>query len=463
MEVLSLLKYWRGGGGGSAVSTAASGTRPAVSVTTISSSALPPATETDDDSSDDEGPFFDLEFTVPDGESEGARFESEGVGNAEGGQRDEAKDDASDDEREFDLTLTSEGSCTGLRADPSLTCSPSDDLFFKGRFVPLESSSLAFKHSESGTKSQILPVSLLKTKFRVLMFGFRRPRSVHSAAAAGEPPSSSVPSAVSSPKNPSQRQGKLLTVKFRVEEVPIVSLFTRDNSSRSTTGSNGRSPKQQADDTGAASLSSAGEKRPPKELVQKYLGKIKPLYVRVSKRYAEKLRFSGQLSSEGVSKDLPSSVSTDLPSSMSKELEKRDGEAASSPPHELPGSPGSAKTVQKQNQSGALPAGLRVVCKHLGKSRSASAAVAAVPSPPPPVIRRRDDSLLQLQDGIQGAIAHCKMSLSACKGWFILSLPSRISCSCIFFQSVWLRRSSLFFLDLDDYTACCEKAREDLM
>ncbi|CAA6665943.1 unnamed protein product [Spirodela intermedia] len=455
MEVLSLLKYWRGGGGGSAVSAAVIGTRPAVSTTTISSSAFPPATETDDDSSDDEGPFFDLEFTVPDEESEGARFENEGVDIAEGGQRNEARNEASDDEREFDLTLTSEGSCTELRADPNLTCSPSDDLFFKGRFVPLESSSLAFKHSESGTKSQMLPVSLLKTKFRVLMFGFRRPKGAHSAAAAGEPPSSSVPVTVSSPKNPSQRQGKLLAVKFKVEEVPIVSLFTRDNSSRSTTGSNGRSPKQQADDTEESSLPSSGEKKLPKELVQKYLGKIKPLYVRVSKRYAEKLRFSGQLSSEGV-------VPKDLPSSVSKELEKREGEAASSPPHELPGSPGSAKTVQKQNQSGSLPAGLRVVCKQLGKSRSASAAVAAVPSPPPPVIRRRDDSLLQLQDGIQSAIAHCKMSLSACKGWFILSLPARI-CSFIFFQSVWLRRSSLFFLEPDVSTACCEKAREDFM
>jgi hypothetical protein len=45
--------------------------------------------------------------------------------------------------------------------------------------------------------------------------------------------------------------------------------------------------------------------------------------------------------------------------------------------------------------------------------------VAAAPSPPPPspgAPQRRDDSLLQLQDGIQSAIAHCKRSFNASKG-----------------------------------------------
>jgi hypothetical protein len=73
----------------------------------------------------------------------------------------------------------------------------------------------------------------------------------------------------------------------------------------------------------------------------------------------------------------------------------------------------------------SVPAGLKQVCKRLGKSRSASSAVAAAPSPPsagtttpqqqaaaaPP--QRRDDSLLQVQDGIQSAIAHCKRSFNA--------------------------------------------------
>ncbi|XP_072956310.1 probable membrane-associated kinase regulator 2 [Typha angustifolia] len=57
----------------------------------------------------------------------------------------------------------------------------------------------------------------------------------------------------------------------------------------------------------------------------------------------------------------------------------------------------------------SLPAGFRVVATRLRKSRSASSAVAAVRSPPPP---RRDDSLIEQQDGIQSAIAHCKRSFN---------------------------------------------------
>ncbi|XP_047973122.1 membrane-associated kinase regulator 5-like, partial [Salvia hispanica] len=44
----------------------------------------------------------------------------------------------------------------------------------------------------------------------------------------------------------------------------------------------------------------------------------------------------------------------------------------------------------------------KIVTRNLGKSRSASVGVA------PPSIRRRDDSLLEQNDGIQGAILHCK-------------------------------------------------------
>ncbi|MCI56726.1 putative membrane-associated kinase regulator 2, partial [Trifolium medium] len=61
-----------------------------------------------------------------------------------------------------------------------------------------------------------------------------------------------------------------------------------------------------------------------------------------------------------------------------------------------------------------LPAGLRVVCKRLGKSRSASS---ATPSPDATAVpsRRRDDSIVQQQDGIQSAILHCKSSFNASK------------------------------------------------
>ncbi|XP_022973059.1 probable membrane-associated kinase regulator 5 [Cucurbita maxima] len=69
--------------------------------------------------------------------------------------------------------------------------------------------------------------------------------------------------------------------------------------------------------------------------------------------------------------------------------------------------------VREKLENG-LPTGIRLVCKHLGRSKSASAAsrlAAAVAVAPPP--NRRDDSLLQLHDGIESAILHCKRSLNA--------------------------------------------------
>ncbi|XP_042023322.1 probable membrane-associated kinase regulator 2 [Salvia splendens] len=96
-----------------------------------------------------------------------------------------------------------------------------------------------------------------------------------------------------------------------------------------------------------------------KEILHKYLNILKPLYVRV-----EKMKFSGQLRA----------------------------------PPEM------AKSGFRSNTN--LQAGIKVVRKHLGKSRSTSAA-AAVVSPPG---NRRDDSLLEVQDGILGAILHCKRS-----------------------------------------------------
>ncbi|EPS62092.1 hypothetical protein M569_12702, partial [Genlisea aurea] len=106
--------------------------------------------------------------------------------------------------------------------------------------------------------------------------------------------------------------------------------------------------------------------------MHKYLKMVKPFYVRVSKRYAGKLKLSG-----------------------------RENTAARSS--------GKREITQLNLGNGKLQAGLKVVRKHLGKSRSTSAV--ATPSQAP--TNRRDDSLLQLQDGIQSAILHCKKSFNA--------------------------------------------------
>ncbi|OMO79643.1 hypothetical protein CCACVL1_13530 [Corchorus capsularis] len=180
-----------------------------------------------------------------------------------------------------------------------------------------------------------------------------------------------------------------LALATTVEEVPIKSLFSRDNS---------KSRKQQN-----AEDSVSDEKKFTKDVMQKYLKKVKPLYVRVSRRYGEKLRFSGQLSLGSLKPATPPSTATEKPvSGKVTTAEKGPVEV------EVTETQVNGKTLKQVN----IPAGLRVVCKHLGKSRSASSAVAAAP-PAPASSQRRDDSLLQQQDGIQSAILHCKRSFNA--------------------------------------------------
>ncbi|XP_039126137.1 probable membrane-associated kinase regulator 2 [Dioscorea cayenensis subsp. rotundata] len=258
------------------------------------------ATEDDDDDDDDDASFFDLEF-------------SQAVADADA----EVDDEASDDENAFGLDLASDAS------------SPPHDLFLK------PSSTIVF---ETDSKPSQFPASLLKsaTKLRVLMLAFKKAKG--STAAASAP---------SSPK-----LGKYF-IKFKVEEVPIVSFFTRDSSAKTK-------PE-------VTTTADSDEKKLSKDVVLKYLNKIKPLYMRVSRRYLEKLI----------------------------------GERSSS---ENPQAP---LTNVEKDSTGVIPTGLRVVRKKLKKSRSASSATAP-PSPP----RRRDDSLIEQQDGIQNAIAHCKLSFN---------------------------------------------------
>lgn len=126
---------------------------------------------------------------------------------------------------------------------------------------------------------------------------------------------------------------------------------------------------------------------------------VKPLYIRVSKRHSNEKQpagFSGQLVAQSpVRPDAQKTEKTVKPEA------------------------GEEKGGNKQGK--LLPAGLRVVCKHLGKSRSASSAAVAA-APPVPVAkqgRRRDDSLLEQQDGIQSAILHCKRSFNLSRGTLV--------------------------------------------
>lgn len=309
-------------------------------------------TETTDDEDEDE-PFFDIELTVPDED--------------EDDEEEEDKEKANESESEFRFTLSPSTN------DPNL--------------VQLELDS-----SEPNSKPQ-LTASLLKsaTKFRVFISGLNK----------------SNKSSDSTPQNPNQQpksesqKKKLFTVKFKVDEVPFVSYFTRDNSSKGKgkTGSNNKASQKQkkqhnTDESKLHSPSSDEKIRFSKEAIEKYLKKVKPLYIKVSRKYAEKLKFSGQLNTSSVK------------NAAAEKVQAR----ADATENEV-------KNVKSQKQGTLplpLPAGLRVVCKRLGKSRSASS---STPSPEAGTVssRRRDDSMTQQQDGIQSAILHCKSSFNSSK------------------------------------------------
>ncbi|URE09460.1 hypothetical protein MUK42_23830 [Musa troglodytarum] len=356
MESFTLLKYWRGGGGGGGGSTVAETLRACSATPVVATAFLHPSSATTDDggdNDDDEGPFFDLEFpalTVDNEVEEGEfNFELSSVGHGGGGNGGGGGDD-----------IRSEG------------FSPTEDLFFKGKLVPLGPSSIVIAASESDNKPQFPATSILRsaTKFRVFLLGLRKPKPT-----AAEPNAAAV-AAASSRQQLQQHQSRFF-VKFKVEELPIISLFTRDSSSRNSSANGAVKP--QAEDT-AVAVTTAEEKRLAREVIQKYVNMIKPLYVRASRKHGEKPMLPGE------------------PAPGEGEVEVEPEETAPAPAASAGGLKG-------------LPAGLRVVGKRLGNIRSASATVAAVPPPPPP--QRRDDTLLEQQDAIQSAIAHCKRSFTA--------------------------------------------------
>ncbi|XP_008810940.2 probable membrane-associated kinase regulator 2 [Phoenix dactylifera] len=362
MELFSLLRNWKGGGG---APPSASGA-PSRATTTIATAILRSSAGSDDDGgeTEEDGSFIDLEFTVP--------VEDEARGGKDYKDYSASESESEEDEKELNFAMPSQESYKGgsFRPDRGLSFSPSDDIFFKGRLLPVEP-------SVPSSKPQFRAFLLRSaTKLRVFAFRLKKTKSSPAEPNVASP----APTAAFA-----KRHQRKFFIKFKVEEVPIMSLFTRDNSSKSSSSS--RSAKFHADDGSPASE----EKRVTKDVVQKYLKKIKPFYVRVSKRYGEKLRFSGPLSSS---------------SAVKVSAAEADGERGS-----VATAAGGTFKNQKL-QGGNIPEGLRVVASRLRKSRSASSAVAAVRSPPR---RRRDDSLLELQDGIQSAIAHCKRSYIADK------------------------------------------------
>lgn len=241
-------------------------------------------------------------------------------------------------------------------SDPTLSLSPNDSIS-RRKILPIEPNS----------KPQS-PISLLKSAPSFQVLKFKKPRSKSKSMAAlleTERKESKTISMDTHQKQLRKQESKAATLKFKVEEEdPNNSLLTRAYSSR----------KNESKLQNHQASEDLKTERFSKDLMQKYLNLIKPLYVKVSKRYSDKIKLSDELSV---------------------------GSPASSP---------ATMAVPRKEKQGNIPAGIRGVCKHLGKSKSSSA-IGAVP-----VVNRRDDSLLQQHDGIQSAILHCKRSFNGSRG-----------------------------------------------
>ncbi|XP_058775351.1 uncharacterized protein LOC131649616 [Vicia villosa] len=211
--------------------------------------------------------------------------------------------------------------------------------------VPLSSNEPISKRKvlpiEPITKPQS-PISLLKSAPSFRIFTFRKQRTASEKTEHEET---------------QKKQAKVFAVKVNMEDLHSTPSLSRDNSTRSFAS---KARSQGTDEPKTERVS--------KEILLRYLKLIKPLYVKVSKRYSEKVKFPGDRVT-------------------------------------VMGSPSSSPVVQKQ---GNFPAGMRVVSKHFGKSRS-SGTVVGVGSP----AKRSDDTLLQQHDGIQSAILHCKKSFNS--------------------------------------------------
>uniref|UniRef100_A0A803M032 Uncharacterized protein n=2 Tax=Chenopodium quinoa TaxID=63459 RepID=A0A803M032_CHEQI len=170
---------------------------------------------------------------------------------------------------------------------------------------------------------------------------------------------------VSSISSPKRSNSSLLTVKFRIEDGSIVPKFTRSGSNNSSVSSSPKIEKQSSDAFVETS------KRFSKDVVLKYLNLIKP---KTSKKVSDAEKFVAS----------PTRPSTTTPIPLIKKEEKQTSR-------------------------------FKAKSKHLGKSKSSSAMI-GVPSPAS--FPAKNDHPC---DGIEGAIQHCKRSLTTSKGHSSLS------------------------------------------
>ncbi|XP_062120299.1 membrane-associated kinase regulator 5 [Humulus lupulus] len=342
MEALNFLKFWK-------------------PTTTFTTPVLEVDNEVDEEEEEDS--FFDLELTAPDFDNKKKNPDEKSTV--------ETKRVDLDEERGTQpaKTLSGRELCY---PKPSLALSPIDSIS-KRKVLPL---------GPITSKPQS-PIALLKSAptFRVFMFKKSKSRGTEKKIET---------ESLGSHYKHQKQEGKLFAVRFNVEEASNVSKLSRDNSSRRASSSSSSSSTKRQDQS---SDDTKTEQRFSKDVIQKYLKLVKPLYVKVSKRY------------NGKANPSPADFFMSSPASSPATM---------------------ASMASPKDRPGNLPAGIRTVCKHLGKSKSSSSSAAIGAQPP---VNRRDDSLLQQHDGIQSAILHCKRSFNSSRDSFSLSRSTSDSSS----------------------------------
>lgn len=299
-------------------------------------------------------------------------------------------EDHSEDEFEFNFSLSSANS-----PNPNHCFSPADNLFHQGQLLPLQliptpseydidiKDLHASLHScckvPVGVKAHFPKFLKSATKLKISLFGFRKPAKVgmdlqSACAECGTDVGmdSTVP-----------KQNRLLTLKLKVVEVPLVSLFTRDNSKGTRRDrSNWFLKKSEDSDDGEGHCKNMErDKKKAKEIVQKYVKKIKPLYVKISQRCSEKIRF-GDLEKPGGRNGVQNGIYLG-----SERSENQISFSYASPSH--------------------FPGNLKMFYKHMGKGKRQPSEM----QQKLPKYYSSESTLMEVQSAIQGAITHCKQSI----------------------------------------------------
>ncbi|XP_073274314.1 probable membrane-associated kinase regulator 2 [Primulina huaijiensis] len=272
-------------------------------------------------------------------------------GNVNEDARNSCTDGEEDEESFFDLVLKSPDSSTIKGGNEA---SMRDLLFIESpRDVFLSKNSVL----DANLKA-MSPISLLRPppKLKVFRLDFKQIVQMRKAEPNAQLNASPVNEFWKSSKIERRNQ---VSAKCKEEEMHVSLVFARDNSLRSKMLEEKHSRERET------TSSVVSPEKLSRNSVRKYLKLIKPLYAKVSKRQNEK-----QVKSKTSLTPLPSPVN-----------------------------------VSKLGDGRSIIGSFKVVARHSGQSRYASAAQ--------PPIRRRDDSLLEQHDGIQGAILHCKESYNS--------------------------------------------------